>query len=86
MSEQAQSYGAAVVTDDDVAAIDHHIDELKARHSKNARRRFIPQGQNHTQELANIRALLHLGRIEEAKTRLDVALDRHDRYWREYTV
>ena len=42
----------------------------------------VPQGYDRLDEIVAIRKLLRLGRADEAKTRLDIWLDRYRSGWR----
>lgn len=44
--------------------------------------RVVPYGETEAEELAAIRRLLVLGRVDEARERLDIHLDRHYGSWR----
>lgn len=58
------------------------IDKLKAIKAEARRMQCIPQGYTFMDELAAIHKLLTLGRAQEAKTRLEITLDRNMATWR----
>ena len=56
--------------------------DAKAAAVEARKHRVIPQGYDETDELIAIRKLLSLGRVDEARQRLDLLLDRWHGTWR----